>query len=112
MKEADLRNSDSRGIDVNMVVFFQQKFVAFQSEIGKSVNMQMGFWRELEQSNPNVQKLLALGSKITIQAETVTTTYSKLIEINPNHVGILRVYGNFLKDIMNDIIESQRVLEK
>jgi len=112
MMESDIRNANSRGIDVNIVVYFQEKFVAFQSEIGKSVKMQLNFWQELEQSTPNVQQLLMLGSKITVQAEVVQNSYSELSAINPNHIRMLKIYGNFLKDIMNDSFESQRVLEK
>lgn len=32
--------------------------------------------------------------------------------MNPNHIKCLEIYGNFLKDIVNDEIEGQRVLEK
>jgi len=110
--EIDIRNTDSRGIDVNSIVHFQEKFVSVQGEIGKAVNMQLDFWRELEQTTPNVQKLLFLGSKITIQADVVKTAYKKLLEINGNNIKMLQMYGNFLKDIMNDNFEAQRVIEK
>jgi len=112
MMETDIRNSNLRGADVNIIVHFQEKFVVFQNEIGKSVNMQLNFWRELEQATPNVQQLLLLGSKITVQAETVKDSYSQLCAINPNHIRTLKIYGNFLKDIMNDNFEAQRIIEK
>lgn len=112
MKENDVRNSDSRGIDVNTIVRFQESFVSLQTEVSKSVRMQLEFWRELEQTSPNVQQLLLLGSKITIQAELVKQAYSSLSEINSNHHRMLSIYGNFLKDIMNDTFEAQRIIEK
>lgn len=112
MIEDDIRNFDSRGVDVNLIVHFQERFVALQGEIGKAVNLQLDFWRELEQSNPNVQKLLSLGSKITVQADTVKTAYSKLYEINSNHIKMLQMYGNFLADVLNDKFEAQRIIEK
>ena len=112
MMEIDIRHANSRGIDVNMIVHFQEKFVVFQKEIGKSVKMQLNFWQELEQSTPNVQQLLLLGSKITVQAEVVKTAYSQLSAINPNHIRMLKIYGNFLQDIMNDSFEGERIIEK
>jgi len=112
MLEKDIRNANSRGIDVNMIVHFQEKFVIFQKEVGKSVKMQLNFWQELEQSTPNVQQLLLLGSKITVQAEIVKNAYSQLSTINSNHIRMLKIYGNFLQDIMNDSFEAQRILEK
>src|SRR5690349_11854860 len=112
MIEDDIRNTDSRVVDVNIIVTFQEKLVALQAEIGKAVNMQLDFWRELEQTHPNVQKLLSLGSKITIQGDIVKTSYTKLSELNSNHIRMLKLYGNFLKDILHDKFEAQRVLEK
>lgn len=35
-----------------------------------------------------------------------------LCDINPNHIRCLEVYGNFLKDIVNDDVEGSRILEK
>jgi len=32
--------------------------------------------------------------------------------INNNHIKCLEIYGNFLKEIVNDEIEGQRILEK
>ena len=112
MVEDDIRNSDSREIDVNQIVDFRERFVSFQTEIAKSVNMQLDFWRELEQENPNVQKLLYLGSKITVQADTVKSLYTKLYELNPNHIKMLEMYGNFLRNILNDRFESQKLFDK
>jgi len=112
MKEHDMRNTDSRGIDVNSIVHFQETFRILQSEIGKAVNLQLDYWRDLEQTNPSVQKLLYLGSKITLQGDAVREAYKNAYAVNPNNIRMLKMYGNFLKDIMNDSFEAQRVLEK
>jgi hypothetical protein len=112
MIENDLRNAESRGVDVNVIVHFQNKFVLFQSAIEKSVNLHLDFWRELLEENPDIQKLQNLGSKITNTVETTAEQYKKLNEMNPNHIRCLEIYGNFLKDIVNDDIEGQRILEK
>jgi len=112
MEEDEIRNTNNKELDVKLLVQFQDQYVTLQSEIHKAVNQQLEFWRELEQINPNVQKLLSLGSKITAQADIVKTQYSKLHEINSNNLKMLNMYGNFLKDIMNETFESQRILEK
>jgi hypothetical protein len=112
MVESDIRTSESKGIDVNIIVHFQNKFVQFQSSIEKSVDLHLDFWRELLEENPDIQKLQSLGSKITNTVEITTAQFKKLNEINPNHIKMLQIYGNFLKDIVNDDIEGQRILEK
>ena len=112
MIEGDTRNSDMKGIDVNVIVNFQNKFVEFQSSIEKSVNLHLEFWRELLEESPDIQKLQLHGSKITNNVEITTEQFKKLNEINPNHLKCLHIYGNFLKDIVNDDIEGQKILDK
>ncbi len=112
MVENDLRNLEARGVDVNIIVLFQNKFVLFQNSVEKSVNLHLDFWRELLEEKPDIQKLQGLGSKITNTIETTSDQYKKLNEMNPNHIKCLEIYGNFLKDIVNDELEGQRILEK
>ena len=53
-----------------------------------------------------------LGSKITNWVETTNDLFKKLTEMNSNHIKCLEIYGNFLKEIVNDDIEGARILEK
>ncbi len=112
MVEADIRTSETKGIDVNNIVEFQNEFVQFQSSIEKSVDLHLDFWRELLEDNPDNQKLQTLGSKITNTVETTGLQFRRLNGINPNNIKMLQIYGNFLKDIVNDDLEGQRILEK
>ena len=112
MIENDIRNSESKGIDVNIIVQFQNSFVLFQSSLEKSVELHLEFWRELLEESPDIQKLQGLGSKITNNVEIAAEQFKKLNEMNPNHIKCLLIYGNFLKDIVNDELEGQRILEK
>ena len=108
----DNRNSETKGIDVNVIVQFQNSFVLFQAALENAVNLHLEFWRELLETNPGIYKLQSLGSMITHSVEEIGDSYKKLNEINPNHIKMLQSYGNFLKNIVNDDIEGQRVLEK
>jgi PAS domain S-box-containing protein len=112
MVEYDLRSTETKGIDVNVIVHFQNKYVQFQSAIEKSVSLHLDFWRELLEDSPDIQKLQSLGSKITNHVEITTEQFKKLTEMNANHIRCLQIYGNFLKDIVNDDVEGQRILEK
>jgi hypothetical protein len=106
MQENDQRNSEQKGVDVNVIVVFQNKFVTFLGSIEKSVNLHLEFWRELLEENPDIQKLQSLGSKITNTVEGTSDLYKKLNDMNPNHIKCLEIYGNFLKDIVNDDAEG------
>lgn len=112
MIEVDARTSESKGVDVNVIVHFQNRFVEFQGIIENAVELHLDFWRELLESNPDIQKLQGLGSRITHSVEETSENFRKLNDINPNHIKMLQIYGNFLKDIVNDDAEGQRILEK
>lgn len=112
MIENDIRNSESKGMDVNIIVHFQNRFVEFQSSIDRSVLFHLDFWRELLEDNPDIQKLQSLGSKITNNVEHTNDQFKKLNDMNPNNIKCLQIYGNFLKDIVNDEQEGVRILEK
>lgn len=106
MIENDQRNSEQKGVDVNIIVVFQNKFVVFLGSIEKSVNLHLEFWRELLEENPDIQKLQQLGSKITNTVENTNDLFKRLNDMNPNHIKCLEIYGNFLRDIVNDDVEG------
>lgn len=112
MIENDMRNTETKGLDVNIIVHFQNKFVIFQNNVERAVNLHLDFWRELMEDSPDIHKLQSLGSKITNQVEVTTDQFKKLNQINPNHIKCLVIYGNFLKDIVNDDQEGLRIIEK
>lgn len=110
--EHDANNSENKGIDVNILVLFQNKFVEFQNHIEKSVNFHLDFWRELLEDNPDIQKLQSLSSKITRSVEEVAGNFDKICEINNNHTRMLKIYGNFLRNIVNDDAEGRKLIER
>ena len=112
MMEAEILNNENKNVDVMAVVYFQNKYEEFLSAIGKSVNLHNEFWRELLEEKPDIQKLQNLGSKITNSIETVMSLNKQLVEVNPNNIKCLEIYGNYLKEVVNDDTEGARILEK
>lgn len=112
MIEADIRNSDSIGINVNQMVKFQNRYVGFVSTIESAVRLHGDFWRELTEDNPDIKKLQNLGSMITNIIEDCKRQFDKLNDINPNHSRLLETYGWFLKDVVNNENDGQRVLDR
>lgn len=61
---------------------------------------------------PEVPKLLFYGSKITNSVEKNLEIFLELQTINSNNIKTLKIYGNYLKDIVNDEIEGAKLLDK
>jgi len=112
MAEADALNAESKGVEVNTIVQFQNKFVDFTGYIERAVVLHLEFWGKLLDESPDISKIILLGSKITNTVALVTKTFSSLQEINPNHIACLEIYGNFLKEVVHDDQESSKILEK
>ncbi len=113
MRDAEIRGSgDMKGIDINQVIEFQEKFVQLQENIAEMVKMRIIFWKELQQQNSKVPKLMAFGAKITKQTEITEKLYNRLYEVNPNHLKMLDLYGNYVHEVLTDTINGRKILEK
>ncbi|EGR31396.1 PAS domain S-box family protein [Ichthyophthirius multifiliis] len=111
MKDYDERIGDNINVDVNKVVMFQKKFFEFQAYINESVQLHLDFWRQLLEENPEIQKIEQMGSTITTTVDNLQSLYLELKLIYPNHIKSQEIYGNFLKDIVNDTIEAEKILD-
>ena len=112
MLDEESRISENKMLDILQLMEFQEKFSTLQSQIFDAVVAQLKFWSELRRFNCNVQRLLALGGKTIKFKELARQSYVKLMELNKNHIKLLEVYGNFLKEVLNDTSESKTILEK
>lgn len=110
----DLKHKEIQKSQVNVVsvINFQNKYVLFLIAIENAVNFHLEYWRELMEESPDINKLHSLGTSITTALEITSLLYIKLSEINPTHIRLLETYSSFLRDIVNDEIETPRILEK
>lgn len=114
MIEDDLKHKENQKsqVDAVSVINFQNRYVLFLIAIENAVNFHLEFWRELMEESPDIIKLHSLGTSITSSLEITSNLYSKLYEINPTHIRLLETYSAFLRDIVNDEIETPKILEK
>lgn len=96
-------------MNIVLIVEYQDKFFEFQSNIEKTVRYQIEFWRELLETNPDNNKLLSLGTIITKKIEDIDIQFKVIMKMGFNSVKFLLLYGNFLRDIVNDDAENRRV---
>ncbi|EGR33302.1 PAS domain S-box family protein [Ichthyophthirius multifiliis] len=109
--ENDQKGGEGKSVDVNKIVLFQKEFINFQHLIARSVQLHLDFWRELLEENPEIQKIQQTGQQITQTVEQVNEKFQKLKEIYSQHIKCLEIYGNFLKNIVNDNQEGDKILD-
>ncbi len=111
MVDLDNLNNETK-VDVNVIVEFQSRLIKFETALEESVDLYQEFWSEVSEISPEIHKLNSLGSKITSSVKIVALQYKKLEELNANQVKLLTMYGFYLKDIVNDDLQGDKILEK
>ncbi len=112
LQDIDLKNIDTMGIDILTIFEFKNNFASFQINIKEAVNLQVTFWTELMNENPDIQKLISLGSILTKKFEELEHLFGVLSSYEINNSAYLELYSSFLLQIIHDEFESKRILEK
>ena len=73
-----------------------------KSFIDKVAHYHLEFWVILAEDKPDFVKLDRLGSKINAAISQVEEHWEKLQKISPNRPKSLKMYAEYLMEIMND----------
>jgi len=73
-----------------------------KEQIDKSCILHLNYWRELMESVPEITKLEKMGEKITYETKRIASIFEEIIEIYPNNLKSLVLYGSYLKFILNE----------
>lgn len=112
MVEEGRKSLEATGMDVLNIVMSQNKFTQFQRDVDLAVNLHVDFWHELMEEAPETSKMQRLGRNITARIESCQLFFDQLMDLNPNHLRALVIYGNFLKDVVSQEKKGQKMLEK
>lgn len=112
MIEQELRKKEKTGIDVESMMEFQALYKGLFDSMSDSVTLHEEFWVELKEEKPIIKKLQNLGSKITFNLDECRKNYKKIMSKSSSHLKTLILFGHFVKNILNDIEESRKILGK
>lgn len=111
LQEAEHRLAEN-DIDVFKIFEFKNAYSNFQIDMDKAVRLQLDFWSELIDENPDIQKLISIASILTKQFEDLETLFNVLCTYEVSSPEYLKLYCLFLKQIIHDEFETKRVQEK
>ena len=112
MKDEEYKAANKNSINVALIVDFQDQLFDFKNEMKNTVELYLEFWRELLEDSPNVSKLHDLGSQLTNLLGDISTKYKVLTDVYPNHIKLLRLYGHFLRNVINDDADGEKLISK
>jgi len=70
------------------------------------------FWTEIMQTHPNIDKLSVTGERARQHLNASIAHWERLLEINPDNVQMLRLYGMFCLEIIGDVQRAQDLFSK
>jgi len=104
--------AQSANLDVVSIIAYDNHLRQCKDQIERAAYLHMEFWNELQQRRPDLAKLSKTGSRINETITDIEEHWTKLQKINPNNPKALRMYGDFLIEILNDREAGQELISR
>ena len=103
MTELQSDNQSGTGaLDVISMIAFDNYLRQLKESIEKAALFHMEFWLEVLEAEPDLGKLDNTGTKIHAAIAAVEECWEKLQKISQNAPKALKIYADFLREILND----------
>ncbi len=102
MEEKDEADDNDDGVDIVGIIALETHLKTSIYFIKKSAQYHKDFWQELLLEKPKLNKLNEIGNDINFSIKNINENWQKLIKINFQMPSIYKLYGHFLKSIMNE----------
>ncbi len=99
-------------MDVVTMLAYENCLQQCKEAIEKSAYLHMEFWMELQEPEPDLGKLDATGIKISATVVAVQEHWNKVRKINPNVPKALKLYADYLIEILNNAEDGAELLAK
>ncbi len=107
-----LSKKQEQGIDVKGVWLFERNYQILLKDICTCGKKCVDFWTELLQISINITRLYSKSIRISELYLRITETVQQMLEIYPDHTGLLRDYAQFLAEVVNNDVESAEYMEQ
>jgi len=93
------------------VIQFEAEYNTMRSKMTKQTTIRMDFWSSLR-NKPSLNRLHKLGLEMISLNQEVKQSWIKLSSIYPHHIGVLRLYKSYYKNIIGDKEETAQIRKK
>ena len=105
-------NEGAATMDVVTMLAYENCLQQCKEAIEKSAYLHMEFWLELLEAEPDLGKLDATGIRINATTSNVQELWGKVRKISPNVPKALKLYADYLVEVLNDTEESAELLAR
>ncbi len=108
----EVNEGGAASMDVVTMLAYENCLQQCKEAIEKAAYLHMEFWLELLEPEPDLGKLDATGIRISSTIAAVQEHWGKVRKINPNVPKALKLYADYLIEILNDTEEGTELLAK
>ncbi len=110
---ADVQSDNQGGqLDAISAIAYDNYLRQFKEAIERTALLHMEFWLEVLEAEPDLGKLDNTGSKIHSSIVLVEDYWAKLLKVNSNAPKALKMYADFLIEILNDAEAGGELLSR
>ncbi|KAJ3354708.1 hypothetical protein GGF32_002387 [Allomyces javanicus] len=106
-----LLSENFAGDAINFIAYEQFLSLATRYERRVTLN-QTRFWAELLRKSVDIARLHKLAAAISNEITITQDNYVRVLKLNPNSPQVLRVYANFLIEVLNDVKLGRELQER
>lgn len=112
MLDSEIKKRDLNGVNVISLIEYQKLFSDFFAKIKQAFNLYQEFWSELTVDRPRLNHIKLVGVQICASNDTIEHSYAGLIEQAGTQLKAILLYGNYLKFVVNDNEESDKIMKR
>ena len=99
-------------VDIASTIIYDSYYKQFQDTIFKIGFSYLDFWNNFIQEEINLKRIKEIGFDLIVSIKKVFVLYEKMSSITSNRHETLKLYGQFLIDILDDIDYGNVLIEK
>lgn len=112
LNEFEVKQKSEGVVDVSRLMSILKGFSFLNEKITMAYSLYFDFWMLLGSEKPDVKIAKRIGIKINSSNLEIRRAYDKLLEQNPNQTKTILLYANYLRYVVNDREEADRIASK
>jgi len=112
LNEFEVKQKSEGVVDVTRLMSILKGFSLLNEKITITYSLYFDFWMLLGSEKPDVKIAKRIGIKINTYNSEIRRAYDRLLEQNPNQTKTILLYANYLRYVVNDREEADRIASK
>lgn len=111
LTKQDVLFTQKNGLDIKLIVDFQDKFLKMKRDGGKLAENYLQLWGLVKEKKFNYSNIYSTGQKLIEFRESINDKYSQLSSVSQNNLKLISSYSCIQKYVMNEDRAAQSLMD-